>query len=77
MLRPCRAVLAATRATGNVTTDDLVDLLHREGTRTGVDGVRLPAARDELAVLVGHRLDSALAALGVAPALLVCVSVSG
>jgi hydroxymethylglutaryl-CoA lyase len=51
-------------------TDDLVHLLHREGPRTGVDGVRLAAARGELAVLVGHRLDSALAALGVAPAVL-------
>ncbi|WP_297501462.1 hypothetical protein [Pseudonocardia sp.] len=60
-----------------MTTDDPVHLLHREGTRTGVDGVRLAAARDELAVLVGHRLGSALAAVGVAPALLVCVRVSG
>lgn len=60
-----------------MTTDDLVHLLHREGIRTGVDGVRLAAARDELAVLVGHRLGSALAAVGVAPALLVCVRVSG
>jgi hydroxymethylglutaryl-CoA lyase len=57
-------------ASGNMATDDLVHLLHNEGIRTGIDGERLAAVRDELAVAVEHRLDSALAAVGVAPAAL-------
>ncbi|HZZ45423.1 MAG TPA: hydroxymethylglutaryl-CoA lyase [Pseudonocardia sp.] len=55
-------------ASGNVATDDLVHLLHREGLRTGVDVTKLAALRDRLAELVGHPLDSALAAVGSPPA---------
>jgi hydroxymethylglutaryl-CoA lyase len=55
-------------ASGNVATDDLVHLFHREGLRTGIDGDALPVLRDRLAELVGHPLDSALAAVRAAPA---------
>jgi hydroxymethylglutaryl-CoA lyase len=55
-------------ASGNVATDDLVHMFHREGLRTGIDGAALPALRDRLAVLVGHPLDSALSAVNAAPA---------
>jgi hydroxymethylglutaryl-CoA lyase len=55
-------------ASGNVATDDLVHLFHREGLHTGIDPAPLPALRDRLAELVGHPLDSALAAVGAAPA---------
>jgi hypothetical protein len=57
-------------AAGNVATDDLVNLCHREGVATGVDGVRLGELRDELAIAVGHRLGSALAAVPAVPAAL-------
>ncbi|WP_028938520.1 hydroxymethylglutaryl-CoA lyase [Pseudonocardia spinosispora] len=55
-------------ASGNVATDDLVHLLHREGLRTGIDPVKLTAVRDHLAGLIDHPLDSALATVGTAPA---------
>ncbi|MBM0224423.1 hydroxymethylglutaryl-CoA lyase [Micromonospora sp. ATA51] len=50
-------------ASGNVGTDDLVHLFHREGINSGIDEARLHELREELAVLVGHRLASALAAV--------------
>jgi hydroxymethylglutaryl-CoA lyase len=55
-------------ASGNVATDDLVNMLHREGIRTDIDVDKLAVVRDQLAALVGHRLSSALAAVPAAPA---------
>lgn len=55
-------------ASGNVATDDLIHLFHREGVRTGIDGAQLVGLRDRLAEIVGHPLDSALASVGVGPA---------
>ncbi|WP_067973474.1 hydroxymethylglutaryl-CoA lyase [Nocardiopsis trehalosi] len=55
-------------ATGNVATDDLVHLFHREGVDTGVDPERLAALRDDLAAAVGRPLDSALARVPARPA---------
>ncbi|WP_235022452.1 beta/alpha barrel domain-containing protein [Amycolatopsis alkalitolerans] len=57
-------------ASGNIATDDLVHLLHREGMGTGIDGTKLAAVRDELAALLEHRLPSALASVPAAPAVL-------
>jgi hydroxymethylglutaryl-CoA lyase len=54
-------------AAGNIATDDLVHLFHREGISTGVDGARLQELREELAGLVGHRLTSALASVPAVP----------
>lgn len=55
-------------ASGNIATDDLVNLLHREGISTGIDVEKLSAVRHELAILVGHALPSALAAVPATPA---------
>jgi hydroxymethylglutaryl-CoA lyase len=55
-------------ASGNVATDDLVHLFHREGIDTGIDGRLLAGVRDELAGAVGHALPSALAGVPAAPA---------
>lgn len=55
-------------AAGNVATDDLVNLCHREGIATGIDGARLARLRDEIALAVGHPLASALAAVPATPA---------
>ncbi|NKQ56994.1 hydroxymethylglutaryl-CoA lyase [Amycolatopsis sp. K13G38] len=55
-------------ASGNIATDDLVNLLHREGISTGIDVVKLAAVREQLATLLGHRLPSALAAIPAVPA---------
>jgi hydroxymethylglutaryl-CoA lyase len=55
-------------ASGNIATDDLVHMLHREGISTGIDGTKLAGVRDELAALLGHRLPSALAAVPAIPA---------
>lgn len=55
-------------ASGNIATDDLVHLLHREGVATGVDTAALAALRDELAGLVGHPLESALSRIPAVPA---------
>jgi hydroxymethylglutaryl-CoA lyase len=55
-------------AAGNVATDDLVHLFHREGIATGVDGAKLARLRDEIGLAVGHPLRSALAAVSAAPA---------
>jgi hydroxymethylglutaryl-CoA lyase len=55
-------------AAGNVATDDLVHLLHRQGFRTGIDPGRLVHARAAVREAVGHPLGSALAAAAAAPA---------
>lgn len=55
-------------AAGNIATDDLVNMLHQDGIRTGIDGVKLAGVRDRLAITLGHRLDSALAAVPAVPA---------
>jgi hydroxymethylglutaryl-CoA lyase len=57
-------------AAGNVATDDLVHLFHREGIATGVDGAKLARLRDEIGLAVGHPLSSALAAVPAPPAAL-------
>jgi hydroxymethylglutaryl-CoA lyase len=57
-------------ASGNIATDDLVNMLHREGISTGIDAGKLTIVRDQLAALVGHRLSSALAAVPAVPAAL-------
>jgi hydroxymethylglutaryl-CoA lyase len=54
-------------ATGNIATDDLVHLLHREGFDTGIDPSALVELRDELAMVVGHPLDSSLARASARP----------
>jgi hydroxymethylglutaryl-CoA lyase len=55
-------------ASGNIATDDLVNMLHKEGISTGIDVGKLTIVRDRLATVVGHRLPSALAAVPAAPA---------
>ncbi|MGW5721050.1 hydroxymethylglutaryl-CoA lyase [Amycolatopsis sp. NPDC003865] len=57
-------------ASGNVATDDLVDFFHREGIATGIDVDKLAELRDQVGIAVGHRLDSALAAIPAIPATL-------
>jgi hydroxymethylglutaryl-CoA lyase len=57
-------------AAGNVATDDLVHLLHREGIATGIDGAKLASLRDEIGLALGHPLDSALAAVPAIPSAL-------
>jgi hydroxymethylglutaryl-CoA lyase len=54
-------------AAGNLATDDLVNMLHQEGIGTGIDGAKLAAVRDRLAITLGHRLDSALASIPATP----------
>jgi hydroxymethylglutaryl-CoA lyase len=54
-------------ATGNMATDDLVNLLHHAGIGTGIDVDRLVTVRDELRTLLGRRLDSALSAVPATP----------
>lgn len=54
-------------AAGNIATDDLVNMLHNVGISTGVDPAHLVAVRDELRVLLGRKLDSALSAVPAAP----------
>jgi hydroxymethylglutaryl-CoA lyase len=54
-------------AAGNIATDDLVNLFHGAGIATGVDPVRLVRVRDQLRVLLGRPLDSALSAVPAAP----------
>ncbi|MDN5635901.1 MAG: hydroxymethylglutaryl-CoA lyase, partial [Brevibacterium sp.] len=55
-------------AAGNIGTDDLVHLLHREGVATGVDVEALSAVRDPLTAAVGHELTSSLSAIPAVPA---------
>jgi hydroxymethylglutaryl-CoA lyase len=57
-------------AAGNVATDDLVHLLHREGIATGIDGAKLAGLRDQIGLTLGHPLDSALAAVSAVPSAL-------
>ncbi|MGV0837569.1 hydroxymethylglutaryl-CoA lyase [Mycolicibacterium thermoresistibile] len=54
-------------AAGNIAADDLVHLMHREGITTGIDPGALTAAREQLAKMVGHGLDSSLAVAGKSP----------
>lgn len=55
-------------AAGNIATDDLVNLFHHAGIATGVDPVGLTRVRDQLRVLLGRPLDSALSAVPAEPA---------
>ena len=55
-------------AAGNIGTDDLVHLLHREGVATGVDVDALSAVREPLTAAVGHELTSSLSAIPAVPA---------
>ncbi|MEO3826413.1 hydroxymethylglutaryl-CoA lyase [Actinomadura sp. B10D3] len=55
-------------AAGNIGTDDLVHLLHREGIRTGLDAEALADVRGEIGAAVGHPLPSALAMIPAVPA---------
>ena len=55
-------------AAGNIGTDDLVHLLHREGVATGVDVEALSQVRDPLVAAVGHELSSSLSAIPAVPA---------
>ncbi len=57
-------------AAGNVGTDDLVNLLHREGLATGIDVAKLAGIRTQVGITVGHRLESALSAIPAVPAVL-------
>jgi hydroxymethylglutaryl-CoA lyase len=54
-------------AAGNLGTDDLVNLLHQAGYRTGIDVQALVRVRDQLPELLGHALDSALAKVPAVP----------
>ncbi|MDN6373443.1 MAG: hypothetical protein L0K12_11045 [Brevibacterium aurantiacum] len=55
-------------AAGNIGTDDLVHLLHREGVNTGVDVEALSAIREPLTSAVGHELTSSLSSIPAVPA---------
>ena len=57
-------------ASGNLATDDLVNLCHREGIATGIDVAKLAELRDQVRVAVGHPLHSALSAVPAVPAAL-------
>src|SRR5699024_3662626 len=57
-------------AAGNIGTDDLVHLLHREGVATGVDVEALTAVREPLISAVGHGLTSSLSDIPATPAVL-------
>lgn len=55
-------------AAGNIGTDDLVHLLHREGVATGVDVEALAEVRGPLTAAVGHDLTSSLSQIPAVPA---------
>ncbi|WP_152346016.1 hydroxymethylglutaryl-CoA lyase [Brevibacterium sp. CFH 10365] len=55
-------------AAGNIGSDDLVHLLHREGVATGVDVDALTEVRDPLIAAVGHELTSSLSDIPATPA---------
>ncbi|WP_144588473.1 hydroxymethylglutaryl-CoA lyase [Brevibacterium casei] len=55
-------------AAGNIGTDDLVHLLHREGVATGVDVDALAEVRAPLTAAVGHELSSSLSQIPAVPA---------
>lgn len=57
-------------AAGNIGTDDLVHLLHREGVATGVSPERLAEIREPLTAAVGHGLTSSLSTIPAVPAAL-------
>ena len=57
----------APRATGNVSTEDLVYLLEREGVRTGVDLDALIAVSEWLESVLGRRLEGQLYRAGAWP----------
>jgi hydroxymethylglutaryl-CoA lyase len=44
----------APSVSGNIATEDLVHMFHREGVRTGIDLEKLRRIRDELSAVVGH-----------------------
>jgi hydroxymethylglutaryl-CoA lyase len=55
-------------AAGNIATDDLVNMFHGAGIASGIDPAGLTRVRDQLRVLLGRRLDSALSAVPARPA---------
>ena len=55
-------------AAGNIGTDDLIHLLHREGVSTRIDSEKLAQIRPELSAAVGHNLTSSLAEIPAVPA---------
>lgn len=55
-------------AAGNIGTDDLVHLLHREGVATGIDVEALAEVREPLIAAVGHELSSSLSQIPAVPA---------
>lgn len=55
-------------AAGNIATDDLVNLFHEASIATGIDPAGLTRVRDQLRVLLGRPLDSALSAVPAGPA---------
>lgn len=55
-------------AAGNIGTDDLIHLLHREGVATGVDVEALVEVREPLIAAVGHGLTSSLSDIPATPA---------
>lgn len=55
-------------AAGNIGTDDLVHLLHREGVATGIDVDALAQVRAPLTAAVGHDLTSSLSQIPAVPA---------
>jgi len=63
-------------AAGNIGTDDLVHLLHREGVETGVDGEALSRVREPLIAAVAHSLTSSLSEIPAAPAALTPAAVA-
>lgn len=54
----------APRATGNISTEDLVHMLHEMGVATGIDLEMLLAEGTRLRALVGHELASSVAKAG-------------
>jgi hydroxymethylglutaryl-CoA lyase len=57
-------------ATGNIATDDLIHMFHREGIPTGIDVAALVGLRTLLVSLVDHPLASSLARIPAAPSAL-------
>lgn len=54
-------------AAGNIGTDDLIHLLHREGILTGIDPKKLVAVRKPLIKAIGHGLSSKLSSIEATP----------
>jgi hydroxymethylglutaryl-CoA lyase/(R)-citramalyl-CoA lyase len=57
----------APKATGNIATEDLVYLLHREGIETGIDLDRLITVSEWLEGILGRRLEGQLYRAGSFP----------